>query len=301
LTRVVSAALVAAVLVGAFGPSALEATAARKRVSPKLQQSFSNTTPITIHDIATAQTSIFVSGFQTEIADVNVTLNNVSIGLASDLDLLLVGPGGRTALILSDVGGNNAANNVTLTLDDQAPNQVSSSNPLTGGTFQPTNFDSGDSFNPPAPTTSSSSSKLGVFNSSDPNGTWNLFLKDDRPGGAEGALAGGWSLNITSSNGVPNTEPDSFQAQAGQTLTVPTAGVLGNDSDPDGDTLTAVLAGQPKQGTVDLQSDGAFTYRPKKNAKGKDSFTYLAQDPTGLTALDTVSIQIKGKKHKKHK
>jgi VCBS repeat-containing protein len=77
--------------------------------------------------------------------------------------------------------------------------------------------------------------------------------------------------------------------------------VLGNDSDPDGDTLQAIVAGQPKHGRLNLQADGGFTYTPKKKAKGTDSFTYLAQDPSGLNALATVDITIKAKKDKKGK
>jgi hypothetical protein len=77
--------------------------------------------------------------------------------------------------------------------------------------------------------------------------------------------------------------------------------LLGNDSDPDGDLLEAILAGPPRQGSLTLQADGGFTYIPKKKAKGSDSFTYLAQDPSGLNALATVDIQIKAKKDKKGK
>ena len=77
--------------------------------------------------------------------------------------------------------------------------------------------------------------------------------------------------------------------------------MLGNDSDPDGDALTAILAGQPKQGSVSSQPDGSFTYTTKKKAKGTDSFTYLARDPGGLSDLATVDIQIKKAKKKKGK
>jgi VCBS repeat-containing protein len=100
---------------------------------------------------------------------------------------------------------------------------------------------------------------------------------------------------------VPTAEPDSIQAQARKTLSVDAPGVLENDSDPDGDTLTATLAGQPKKGQVNLQPDGSFTYKSNKKAKGTDSFTYLAEDRSGLYALNTVTVQVKGKKHKKGK
>lgn len=58
------------------------------------------------------------------------------------------------------------------------------------------------------------------------------------------------------------------------------AGVLTNDSDPDEDTLTAVLAGEPTRGTLTLAADGSFRYRASKKAKGTDSFSYLARNST---------------------
>ncbi len=298
LVRMVGSGLVVAIVVSALTTGVVDSASARKRESanPKLVQDFSNTTAIAINDSGqSAPSSIAVSGFDTEVADVNVTLHNLSHGFSADIDMLLVGPGGQTAYLLSDLG--NGANNVTLALDDQAPNQVSSFNPLTSGSFQPANFGTfADGFSPPGPTTPSSGSELGVFNSTDPNGTWTLFIRDDNPG-QTGVLNSGWSLRITSANGVPNAAPDTFSAHAGKTLSEST-GVLANDGDPDDDSLTAILAGTPAKGRVQLAPDGSFTYKSSKKAKGKDSFTYLAQDPGGLSDLETVNIQIKKAKKK---
>ena len=55
-------------------------------------------------------------------------------------------------------------------------------------------------------------------------------------------------------------------------------GLLANDSDPDGDALTASLISQAGNGTVSLSSDGSFTYTPDKNFSGDDTFTYSASD-----------------------
>ncbi|MCA9958521.1 MAG: hypothetical protein KC443_05780, partial [Anaerolineales bacterium] len=63
---------------------------------------------------------------------------------------------------------------------------------------------------------------------------------------------------------VPNSAPvavaDSFTATEDITLTVAVPGVLLNDSDAEGQTLTAVPDTIPSQGTLDLASSGAFTY-----------------------------------------
>jgi subtilisin-like proprotein convertase family protein len=295
VVRIAGSALAAALVVSAL-TSGADSVSARKRDNPKLVQTFGVSGPIAIPDGSqTLPSTIVVSGFETEVADVNVTLTGLTHGVVNDLDFLLIGPGGQTALIVSDVG--SSANNVTLVLDDQAASQVSSAAAMISGTFQPTNFQSGDTFSPPAPTSPPSGSELGVFNSSDPNGTWSLHIRDDSFGNT-GTLTGGWNLLITSANGVPNASPDTFSAQAGKALNEE-VGVLSNDSDPDDDSLTAILAGKPKKGTLQFAPDGTFTYRPKKKAKGTDSFTYLAQDPGGLSALETISIQVKGKKKKR--
>jgi subtilisin-like proprotein convertase family protein len=296
--RLVGSALAVALVVSALAGGG-DSASARKRANPKLVQTFGVSGPIAIPDGSqTAPSTVAVSGFETEVADVNVTLTGITHGVSNDLDFLLVGPGGQTALIASDVG--SSASNVTLVLDDQASAQIPSSGALASGTFQPTNFQSGDPFSPPAPTSPSSGSELGVFNSTDPNGTWTLFIRDDSFG-TTGSLTGSWTLRITSANGVPNSSPDTFEAQAGKELSVPPLGVLANDLDPDNDFLTATLTGKPKKGTLQLAPDGSFTYRPGKKAKGTDTFTYLAQDPGGLSDLETATIQIKKAKKKKGK
>ena len=64
-------------------------------------------------------------------------------------------------------------------------------------------------------------------------------------------------------------------------------------SDPDGDTLTYQLVKAPKRGTVELHEDGTFTYTPKENKVGKDSFTFTATDAAGNVSNEgTVKIKI---------
>ena len=64
-------------------------------------------------------------------------------------------------------------------------------------------------------------------------------------------------------------------------------------SDPEGEKLTFTVTRQPKRGSLDLKEDGSFTYTPKKNKVGVDSFTYTATDPAGNVSREaTVTIQI---------
>ena len=64
-------------------------------------------------------------------------------------------------------------------------------------------------------------------------------------------------------------------------------------SDPEGQTLTYTVTRQPKRGSVTINADGSFTYTPKKNKIGVDSFTYTATDPAGNVSREaTVTITI---------
>ena len=64
-------------------------------------------------------------------------------------------------------------------------------------------------------------------------------------------------------------------------------------SDPEGQTMTFTVTRQPKRGTVTIAEDGSFTYTPKKNKVGIDSFTYTAADPAGKVSREaTVTITI---------
>ncbi|MBR3978166.1 MAG: cadherin-like domain-containing protein [Oscillospiraceae bacterium] len=64
-------------------------------------------------------------------------------------------------------------------------------------------------------------------------------------------------------------------------------------ADPENESLTYTLVRQPKRGEILLDADGSFTYTPKKNKVGVDSFTYTAADPAGNVSREaTVTIQI---------
>ena len=73
---------------------------------------------------------------------------------------------------------------------------------------------------------------------------------------------------------------------------LPNDGIL-KASDPEGEALTYTVIRQPKRGEVTVREDGSFTYTPKKNKVGVDSFTYTATDTAGKVSREaTVTVQI---------
>ena len=60
--------------------------------------------------------------------------------------------------------------------------------------------------------------------------------------------------------------------------------------DPEGAALTYTISRQPRRGTVTIREDGSFTYEPKKNKVGVDSFTYTATDPAGHVSREATVI-----------
>jgi VCBS repeat-containing protein len=90
----------------------------------------------------------------------------------------------------------------------------------------------------------------------------------------------------------PVAVPDAYSVIGGGTLTVAGPGVLGNDTDADGDPLTAQLVSNPTQGTLNLSPNGSFQYVAPDGAAGSDSFTYHANDGTSDSNTVTVTITI---------
>src|SRR5207253_1403003 len=86
------------------------------------------------------------------------------------------------------------------------------------------------------------------------------------------------TLTITDVNRAPVANNDAYGLNKNASLAVNAPGVLGNDTDLDGDTLTALLVANPVHGSLTLNANGSFTYAPLSNYFGSDSFTYRASD-----------------------
>ena len=98
------------------------------------------------------------------------------------------------------------------------------------------------------------------------------------------------TLNVGSS---PVSAPVTYWHLVNQPVAVSaSAGLLADDTDPQGLPLTAQLAQPPSHGQVVLQPDGAFTYTPSEGYAGTDSFSYTASDGEFTSVPATVTIRV---------
>lgn len=99
----------------------------------------------------------------------------------------------------------------------------------------------------------------------------------------------------TKPNRPPETKPDVIGVRPGRTTVL---SVLDNDSDPDGDVLTAAVAAGagPKVGTLESIYGGtAFQITVPADAKpGTETFNYSASDGRGLSATGQVTLSVVG-------
>jgi VCBS repeat-containing protein len=100
------------------------------------------------------------------------------------------------------------------------------------------------------------------------------------------------SITVTTVNGPPVAANDSYSTPKNTQISVPAKGVLTNDTDPDGDSLTAALASNAAHGTVALSANGSFTYTPAAGYTGADAFTYRANDGSLNSNTATVAITV---------
>ena len=110
-------------------------------------------------------------------------------------------------------------------------------------------------------------------------------------GAAESSLAT-VTITVNPVNDAPSVADDAYSTDEDIALTIDAPGVLGNDTDPDGDPLSATIVDSPANGTVTMNSDGSFTYTPNADFSGTDTFTYKASDGTAESSLATVTITV---------
>ncbi|HEX3476903.1 MAG TPA: Ig-like domain-containing protein [Kofleriaceae bacterium] len=138
----------------------------------------------------------------------------------------------------------------------------------TGFTALPGTFPGGTSYTPPQP------------------GGW-VLAAGVRASGSSGAFLQSAAVTVSVSH-APTAVDDTLVIDEDTTGTV---NVLANDSDPDGDPLTATITTPPAGGTASI-SAGVVTYHPAANYNGSDAIGYTVDDGHGNTATATVHITV---------
>ncbi len=117
-----------------------------------------------------------------------------------------------------------------------------------------------------------------------------IYRVNDGQGGTKTGLV---TLTTAPLNHAPIANNDNYTLSEDQTLIISVEnGVLNNDSDVDGDSLTVFLVNNVTKGTLVLSNNGSFNYTPNADINGIDSFTYQASDGRGNFRNATVTLNI---------
>jgi subtilisin-like proprotein convertase family protein len=160
---------------------------------------FTNATTIQIPEMGPSSpypSTINVAGVAGTVVKVTATLHGFGHKIPRDVDILLAGPAGQKSILMSDAGGTFSVSDLTLTFDAAQPG-LPATGPLVSGTYAPRDYSTflPDPFPAPAPAGPYTAS-LPLFDGTNPNGAWRLFVMDDTDID-EGEITGGWSLALT--------------------------------------------------------------------------------------------------------
>jgi subtilisin-like proprotein convertase family protein len=158
---------------------------------------YTNSTPIGIPVQGTATpypSPIQVSGMPGPVDRLVVTLHGVTHPEPRDLDVMLVSPGGRQSIVMSDACGSPDVQNRTWVFPSTGNFSPMPQDYCETGVYRATDYglDGADQW-PGAP--QGALRDFTQLNGVDPNGTWNLYVADDELYGS-GTIQGGWSLGI---------------------------------------------------------------------------------------------------------
>lgn len=120
------------------------------------------------------------------------------------------------------------------------------------------------------------------YNGSD---SFSYTIEDGNGGSATATV----NVAIAAVNDSPIANDDSGTVKKNRSVTI---GILENDSDIEGDSLSISSVSEPANGAVTINSDGTITYTPRRGYTGADSFTYTVSDGNGGTGSATVTMEV---------
>jgi hypothetical protein len=205
--RLIVTCLAAALLVLPIADGTQNAEAGKKSKNTMVTKTFSSNGQIDIPDTgmqgpanpypSLIEVDAFDKYKKAKIVDVNLILRGFSHPYPNQVDVMLA-QGNQRAIVMADAGGTIDAEDLNITLDDQAAQELPNGDELFSGTYQPANLPGTDPFPAPAPAPNGNSA-LSIFENGNPDGEWRLFVSDDFniENSDTGAFAQGWKLEIT--------------------------------------------------------------------------------------------------------
>src|SRR5690349_230263 len=100
------------------------------------------------------------------------------------------------------------------------------------------------------------------------------------------------TVTISVTNAAPVAHPDAYNAVADVDKSVGKPGVLGNDSDADGDHMKIEVVQKPAHGNLDAHDDGSFKYKADKGFAGTDTWQYRVWDGVEWSNVVTVTMNV---------
>jgi hypothetical protein len=94
-------------------------------------------------------------------------------------------------------------------------------------------------------------------------------------------------VNITDVNQSPVANTDNYTVHTNVLF-----GPAGNDTDPDGDSVSFNSIGQPQHGTLSIYNTGNYIYQPPSAYVGLNSFTYTCKDSLGAVSTGTINMNV---------
>ena len=127
------------------------------------------------------------------------------------------------------------------------------------------------------------------------NGTINLQVKataTERSNGSTASTTETLTVKVLPVNDAPIAQNATFTVQRNGSVRIDFSQLV---SDVDGDILS-LIPNSPSRGTLSKNSDGSYTYTPRRNYTGTDSFTYTVNDGTSCVQA-TISLVVQNQSH----
>jgi subtilisin-like proprotein convertase family protein len=217
-----------------------------------------------------------VSGVDGVITDLNVGLGGVYHQRPADLDMMLVGPQGQKVVLMSDTCSEPAENQYWA-FDDDAYSYMGTLTPCPDGRYVPNPQGEDESFPYPAPYLPlGTHTKLSDFDLTDPNGDWQLYVRDDDEfNGRDGLFTQRFTLDM-------QTRPRASVAFRRSAVSVTEGGTA---------KVTLLRSGADKLGAGSVRVVSApLTATPRVDYKPVGTRVYFAAGETQKTiTLQTLS------------